>query len=172
VTIESDGMCIIPAQYTAISFSGGIMKTISYSIVSLFLTYTILIQIGCSAIGYGIGDLSDSKNVRIETRPVASEDLMPGKDIRLDLTDFSIIEGRFLRLDKRSENPDYMSVVMEVYGDTVYIPQDSIREIKEVEVIKSKNGRALGFFLGFLTDATLFYLAFKSWTPSPRFHPV
>jgi hypothetical protein len=161
-------MCIIPAQYTAISFSGGIMKTISYSIVSLFLTYTILIQIGCSAIGYGIGDLSDSKNVRIETRPVASEDLMPGKDIRLDLTDFSIIEGRFLRLDKRSENPDYMFVVMEVYGDTVYIPQDSIREITEDEYIKSKNGRLIGFFLGFLTDATIVYFVFRSMTLFPN----
>jgi hypothetical protein len=160
VTIESDGVCIIPAQNTTISFSGGIMKAIYYSIVSLFLTYTIFIQIGCSAIGYSIGDRSDSTNVRIETRPVLFEELNPGTDIRLELTDYSIIEGRFLRLDKRSVNPDSVFVVMEVHRDTSYIPQDIIREIAEVEMVNSNTGRTIGFFLGFLTDATIVYLLY------------
>jgi hypothetical protein len=57
---------------------------------------------------------------------------------------------------------------MEVYGDTVYIPQDSIREITEDEYIKSKNGRLIGFFLGFLTDATIVYFVFRSMTLFPN----
>ncbi len=138
------------------------MKMIKQLVFALFVGSFALVVSGCSVIGFGIGNASDSNN-KISWQEFSGEELtqMPkNSEIQIFLKNGQVQKGRFIRLLEQQEGEETINSI--VWNDLATYRQ-AATQITEIErvVIKSTEGnnKWLGLSVGGLLDAiSVFYL--------------
>ncbi len=138
------------------------MKLIKQLVFVLFVVQSMLSATGCSAVGFGIGALSDSN--KIEKLEISSEDvsaLPKSSHIQILLKNGQQQEGQFQLYIAQKVGDEYLGNI--VWHDKANNRQVStqIAEIDRIVTKQQRNGKWLGLLLGGIIDAIIIVGIYK-----------
>jgi hypothetical protein len=138
------------------------MKLIKQLIFTLIIGTALLSLNGCSAIGFGIGAISDSNKIEKMEIPMEQIPLLPrNSNIHLALKDGQQLEGIFLNRMEQKVGDDNSATML--LFDKVNNRQIAthIGDIEHIEAMEKQNRKWLGLLIGGIIDAILIVVFLK-----------
>ncbi len=138
------------------------MKQIKQLLIPLLLGLLLVTGSGCSAIGFGIGALSDSNNIKdLEIPNEQARSISKNSHIQIRLKNGYQLEGQFLSYLEQTTEADYVATIL--WYDKANNRQVSteLAEIDKILTSQQRNGKWLGLLLGGVIDVVIVIALFK-----------
>jgi hypothetical protein len=132
------------------------MKQITWLVFALFVGLVVLGGSGCSAIGFGIGALSDSNNTKnLEISNEKLPTLTPNSLVRISLKNGQQMEGQFLLYMPQKAGEQYLENILWLDEASNKRVSTQISEIDRITVKQQQNRKYWGLVIGGIIDATI-----------------
>jgi len=131
-----------------------------------FLIFLMLLQSGCTAVGYGIGRQNDIRTAK-PSRILMADEIEKGDYVELTLNDGKNIRGR-VQYNNVNQNLGIKSFSPDDEGDSyIYLKSIEWTEIAEVrELDIDKEMRSTGYLVGLIIDIGLVLLFMYAYARS------
>ncbi len=131
------------------------MKQTTWLVFALLVGLVVLGGSGCSAVGFGIGALSDSNNTKnLEISNEKLPTLAPNSLVRISLKNGQQMEGQFLSYMPQKAGEQFLGKIVCLNEASNKQVSTQISEIDRITV-KQQNRKYWGLIIGGIIDATI-----------------